>query len=186
MARHRLVLAPPCLRAESMYWIDAVFCHAAVVATPRSWAASDLATGTTVGFDANGTGRLYEIEGWNAAGPDGTATDAARASLAFRDVEQGPLVAAMVLSAGPDRASATVTIDAGGQASRPARLDGHGRDTKVVACIGPLREAGDVIRVDLSPGPSEGAAASGPTIVRLRSLEVLKASGGLCLSRGRT
>ena len=71
MRIHRIVLAPPCLRAASMVWIDTVFCRG-VVAGSRPYAASDLPPDRTVSFSRTGDGLIYEIYGFDATEADGT------------------------------------------------------------------------------------------------------------------
>ena len=71
MSIHGLALAPPCLRAASMFWIDTVFCRGVVVG-PRAEAASDLRPGDTVSFSRSGYGLIYEIAGFEPTEADGT------------------------------------------------------------------------------------------------------------------
>ena len=71
MSIHGMALAPPCLRAASMIWIDTVFCRGVLVGS-RRLAASDLHPGEAVSFSAHGYGLIYEIGGFVTSDPDGT------------------------------------------------------------------------------------------------------------------
>ena len=82
MSIHGIALAPPCLRAASMFWIDTVFCRGVVVG-PRAEAASDLRPGETVSFSSSGYGLIYEIAGFEPTEPDGTWATSHDSALAF-------------------------------------------------------------------------------------------------------
>lgn len=71
MGIHGMALAPPCLRAASMVWIDTVFCRG-ILTGPRAEAASDLHAGERVLFSSAGYGLIYELAGFNATDADAT------------------------------------------------------------------------------------------------------------------
>lgn len=82
MSIHGITLAPPCLRAASMVWIDTVFCRGVLVGS-RRLAASDLHVGETVSFSSTGYGLIYEIGGFVTNDPDGTWALGHAAALAI-------------------------------------------------------------------------------------------------------
>ena len=82
MSIHGIALAPPCLRAASMFWIETVFCRGVVVG-PRAEAASDLRPGDTVSFSRSGYGLIYEIAGFEPTEPDGTWATSHDSALAL-------------------------------------------------------------------------------------------------------
>lgn len=71
MSIHGISLAPPCLRAASMVWIDTVFCRG-ILTGPRAQAASDLHIGERVSFSSAGYGLIYELAGFNTTDADAT------------------------------------------------------------------------------------------------------------------
>ena len=142
MGRRGLFLAPPCLRADSMYWIPTVFCRTRRSA-PRDFGASDLATGPRTDFTTAGDGWMFELSGWDATGPDGTWAREPAADLVFHPTGAVPVAATLTLAS---FTGLPVGVDAGGRSS-VVTLRGGSQTVEV--CIGPERLGGGVVRVSL-------------------------------------
>ena len=170
MTVHGLVLRGPCYRAESMTWIPAVFCRGEIVpGNSRFAAASDLALGTTVAFTDSGDGWIYEVDGWDPAGPAATPVDGHAADLALRTDHDGPLLMSLWWRT---RDPAAVTITAGGltTTARPSPATAtlqHGS-----FCIGRLRRPGGVIPIRI--------VADGADALELASLRLSAAAPASC------
>lgn len=148
MARRGLVLAPPCLRAPSLFWADTVFCRGRRPG-PRAEAASDLAPGRQVAFTTTGDGLIYEAIGWDATGTLLTWATAHEARLAFHpvpaDAASGPLALTLELSGMVGLPPRHVTARAGGGVAADWMLVPGPSLHRL--CVGPERLAGDVVAV---------------------------------------
>ena len=74
--------AEPCVRAQSLWWIDTVFCRAKHVGK-RPSAAADMKQNTTIDFSRAGAGWIYETSGWLNADDRGTKILGSVAQLIF-------------------------------------------------------------------------------------------------------
>ena len=187
MGIHGIVMVPPCLRAENMVWIDAVFCRGRL-AGPRADAASDLPVNQAVSFSKRGSGLIYEIRGWDATEADGTWAVGPSSILAFHPVADGParpmLLTLQVAGIGGAPAR-RVTAEAGGGAAQEWIIDDTGPRTYGL-CVGPGREAGDVVEVALATRDVRSlselgiGAESRPLAFRLFAMSLAAAGPGRC------
>lgn len=187
MSMHGIVMAPPCIRAGNMVWIDTVFCGGRLVGA-RADAASDLPMGEQVRFSKKGTGLIYEIFGWDATEQDGTWATAPHAVLAFRPVSD-PSGGVMMLTlklAGINGAPAHhVVAQANGGASQDWTIDATGPTTRKL-CIGHERKPGDVVEVQFDTDDVRSLRKLGsglearPLAFRLLFMRLSQAETGEC------
>ncbi len=161
MAIHRIVLAPPCLRAASMVWLDTVFCRG-VVAGSRPFAASDLAPGRTVAFSRAGDGLIYEIYGFDATEADGTWAIGPEAMLALHldDATRAAGSVLLLRMAGVPGAPVhrvTVSVAAG----RPRTTALAPSAILLALCILPAGDAGATVPIRFSTADTRSLAQLG-------------------------
>lgn len=148
MSRHGITLAPPCLRASSMVWLDTAFCHGRFVGA-RAHAASDLALDDPVLFSSTGSGLIYEISGWDATERNQTWATSEAAVLAFHpSSSSGKLVLALTLNRVLDAPPHRLTVQAGDGPVANWTLGGN-EAREHLLCIGPARLQGGVVLVGL-------------------------------------
>lgn len=188
MSIHRIAMAPPCLRAPSMIWIDTVFCRGALVGT-RADAASDLPLGDAVRFSSAGDGLIYEIDGWDLTEADGTWALGPHARLAFHPgSETGPLVLDLTLAGLGTSPVHRVVAQAAGGPPAAWRLDAIGQIVRAV-CVGPERLAGGVVAVRLDTDDTRSLSALGisadprPLAFKLYGMILRPARAGECARR---
>ncbi|WP_428394011.1 glycosyltransferase 87 family protein [Lichenicoccus sp.] len=148
MRIHGFVLAPPCLRAASLFWINTVFCRGVRVGA-RPLAASKLVLGQKVHFSRSGAGLIYEIDGFAPTDPDGTWAEGHSSILAFHlDTATG--AAGAVLSwrlagvAGAPARHVAISVDDG--RARTVTLGAPSYFAQTSLCIAP-RQGGGTVQV---------------------------------------
>ncbi len=152
MRIHGIVMAPPCLRAASLFWINTVFCRG-IVAAPRRLAASYLHPGDQVTFSTAGYGLIYELGGFGGTDPDATWAIGRDAALGFH-LDPAARSAGLVLSihlAGMVGARArSVTITAAGGRPDSVRLGAPSYFANPTLCIPPGGAGDNTVEVGFS------------------------------------
>ena len=163
MSIHGIALAPPCLRAASMIWIDTVFCRGALVG-PRRLAASDLHMGEAVSFSAQGDGLIYEMGGFITNDTDGTWAIGHDAILAMHldasaRLHGAALSLRMAGVGGAPAHSVAITADPGGR--RNVTLAPPAYTATAEVCIAPAPHGDGIVLIRFSTAEVRSLAQLG-------------------------
>jgi hypothetical protein len=146
MARHGLILAPPCVRGPSMISLDTVFCRG-VGDRSRRMAASDLAMGDTIEFSKSGSGLIFEVTGFYPTDDDGTWAAGDEAELAMdigNSLKVSPSVLLIRMAGVPNAGFHRVSIAADGRQPQEIQI-APASDIEIVRVCIPAQPQGDGI-----------------------------------------
>ena len=146
MRIHGFALAPPCLRAPSLFWIDTVFCRGVLVGS-RPLAASSLALGQDVRFSRSGDGLIYEIEGFAPTDPDATWAEGRTSMLAFHLDGATGTVLTLRLAGVVGAPARHVAISVDDEPARSVTLGPPSYFARVSLCIAPQPGGGGTVRM---------------------------------------
>jgi hypothetical protein len=180
MAAWGVVLAPPCYRAPSLWWVDTVFCRAERPG-PRYLAASDLRVGERVAFSGEGSGWIYEVYGWQPAEADRTWAVGPASTLVLKPQDAPGGLALDVEADGaaePDQPESEVAVSVQDQPAAHWQFRRGAGWTIHTVCVPPPTALRDGV-MTLAFGGPEGVDAPRRTVA-LRAITLRPAAPGAC------